>query len=247
MPIHFAEIIKESPMTREMAFECLLVSEDPAVFCTMHRVLKDFSITTNLCMNTSQARQLLNEGGPDLIVMDWDSEAPSEFVRDLHNTSAPQKPTIVAVAGQDQPVPEGAIVLRKPLTFESGTESMRAVYTRMVRDFRKHVRYAVMEAVLATDQSQRSLRLTVTNIGDGGVGVTTNEKLGIGDVLSFSMPLPDTGREILVQARVLWTREYGAAGCEFVRIPHADLQVMLDWLKSRCRIKQPLIDLNPRF
>ena len=234
-------------MTSEMTFECLLVSQDPAVFCTMQRVLKDFSITTSLCLNTSQARQLLTDGGPDLLVMDWDTDSPSELVRELHSSATAQRPTIVAVAAQNQPVPEGAIVLRKPLTVESGTESMRTVYSRMVRDFRQHVRYAVMEAVLATDQNQRSLRLTVTNIGDGGVGISTNEKLSIGDLLSFSMPLPETRREISVHARVVWTREYGAAGCAFVRIPHSDLRVMLDWLKSRCQIKQPLIDLNPRF
>ena len=62
-------------MTPEMAFECLLVSHDPAVFCTMDRILQDFSIHTNVCQNPSRAANLLAEGNTDLIVIDLESRA----------------------------------------------------------------------------------------------------------------------------------------------------------------------------
>jgi hypothetical protein len=59
--------------------------------------------------------------------------------------------------------------------------------------------------------------------------------------LSFRVPLPGLGSEIHIQARVLWTRPYGSAGCEFGSIAPGDLQVLHAWLASRYRFKKPLI------
>lgn len=230
-------------MTPEMIFECLLVSHDPTVFCTMNRILEDFSIATNICLTASKAANLLEQGGTDLIVIDWDDDSYT-LVHDASMSRLKQKPTILALAPDDRIIPGVHVLVRKPLTRESGTKSMCVAYTRMIRDFRKHVRYALMTPVRATDDDNRTLSLTVTNIGDGGVGLSTRDTLAVGGTLSFSLLLPGTQREISIQARVLWTREYGVAGCEFVRIPPTDLQVMLDWLQSRCRIKKPLINFE---
>jgi len=54
--------------------------------------------------------------------------------------------------------------------------------------------------------------------------------------------LPGARREVLVNVRVLWTRDYGRIGCEFVRIPPVDLIVLHDWLKERSRVKKPLVE-----
>jgi PilZ domain len=133
------------------------------------------------------------------------------------------------------------VILRKPVTHESGLTSLKAAYSRMVRDYRKHTRFAVMAPVAATDEDTRTVEVTVTNIGEGGVGLTSVETLRIGGTLSFRIRLPELKNEVSIQARVLWTRSYGAAGCEFVHIPTFDLQLLHAWLESRYRIKRPLI------
>ena len=231
-------------MTPEIAFDCLLLSQDLTVLSTMHRILKDFSIATDLCLRPSQATNLLQAGSKDLIVIDWDSEASLVSVQEAWESRGNQKPTVLAVAKENQAVPAGHVVLRKPMTHESGTMAMRAAYSRMVQECRRHMRHAVMTGVVATDDRRRTLPMTVTNLGDGGVGLITKEEISVGTVLSLPLALPGTGRELSIQARVLWTREYGALGCEFVQIPPADLQIMLDWLKQRCRIKKPAISLD---
>jgi hypothetical protein len=229
-------------MTPEMSFECLLISRDPAVFCTMHRILEDFSIATNICLTTSRATELLQEGSTDLIVIDCDSELSSELVDEVLSTRLKQKPTILALAGDDRIMPGVHVIVRKPITRESATQSMRSAYSRMVTDFRKHVRYAVMAKVEATDQRNSTRSLVVSNIGQGGVGLCTKEVLAVGDILSFALPLPGTKQTISIRARVLWTRQYGAAGCEFATVPSRDAEILRDWLTSRCRIKDPRID-----
>jgi len=241
-------------MTPEMAFECLLVSHDPAVFCTMNRILQDFSIHTNVCPNPSRFGDLLADGSTDLIVIDLESEHSSELLHQIFESGMRQKPTILAVSSMDCVIPGVHVILRKPVTPESGAKSLKVAYSRMLRDYRKHTRFALMAAVQATDNNNRILSVIVTNIGEGGVGLTTNtnigeggvgptskEKLTIGSIVSFRVPLPGLSSKIDIQARVLWTRQYGAAGCEFVRIPPSDLQVLHAWLESRYRFKKPLI------
>jgi CheY-like chemotaxis protein len=240
-------------MTSEMAFECLLVSHDPAVFCTMDRILQDLAIHTNVCPNPSKAADLLADGSTDLIVIDLESGQSSELMRQIFESHMRHKPTILAVSAVDCVIPGVHVFLRKPVTPESGAKSLKAAYSRMLSDHRKHTRFTLMTRVLTMDENNRTLSVTVTNIGERGVGLfvntdigedgdglTVNRKLAVGSIVSFRVPLPGLGSVIYVQARVLWTRQYGAAGCEFVRISPRDLQILHAWLESRYQFKKPL-------
>jgi hypothetical protein len=73
------------------------------------------------------------------------------------------------------------------------------------------------------------------------VGLSSKEEFAIGDMLSFHLLLPGTERPIYIEARVQWARNYGAAGCEYLRIPPVDLNILHDWLKSKPQIKKPLV------
>lgn len=228
-------------MTSEMAFECLLISRDPSVVCTMNRLLGDLSISTNLCLSSSRAIEQLSQGSTDLIVIDWEDD--SDLLQGIQKAGRWQKPTIVAVSSRDCPVPGAHIVVRKPVTEAAIAKSLRAAYSRMLYDYRRHARYALMSSVQATDANKRSVEVTITDIGDGGVGLSSREEFAIGDVLSFHLLLPGAHKRIYIEARIQWARNYGAAGCEYVRIPPVDLNILHDWLKSKTHIKKPLVDI----
>lgn len=227
-------------MTPEMAFECLLVTPDPGVFSTMEGILQGLCIETKVCSHASNAADLLIGGSTDLIVIDLEAENSLAFIRQVASCMR-QKPTVLGVSGANSVISEVHVVLRKPVTHESGLTSLKTAYSRMVRDYRKHTRFAVMKQVTATDDDGRILTVTVTNVGQGGVGITSIETLRIGGVLSFRMRLPELQNEISIRARILWTRPYGAAGCEFVNVSPFDLQLLYAWLESRYRIKKPVI------
>jgi hypothetical protein len=230
-------------MTPEMTFECLLVTPDPSVFHTMEGILGDFSIETKVCPRASSAAKLLSDGETDaidLIVIDLEAEDSSQLLKQIESRTR-HKPTVLALSAADCAAPGVHVILRKPVTRESGVTSLKAAYSRMVHDFRKHTRFAVMSPTVAADEENRNLPITVTNIGEGGVGLTSVETLRIGEILSFRMRLPELQNQISIRAKVLWTRPYGAAGCEFVNIPPFDLQLLRAWLESRYRIKTPVI------
>jgi hypothetical protein len=233
---------ERSIVTADMAFECLLITHDPRVFSTMSRILRDFSICTDVCLSSSKAIKLLGKGGTDLIVIDWEEDS-SEFLHELWKSANWQKPTVVAISSQDRRVPGAHIVLRKPVTGESGRKSMKVAYARMLQDHRRHARYALMTPVIALDDRNRTVPVTIMDIGEGGVGVNSEEDFIVGDALSFRLLLPAAKREINIRARVLWTQGSGRVGCEFLRIPPVDLNILRDWLKQRMEVKRPLAEI----
>lgn len=228
-------------MTSDMAFECLFVSRDTSLFRVIGRILRDLSISTSICLSSSKAFDLLGKGAADLIVIDYECEESSELMRQIWKGGKWKKPTIVAVSNTQAMPPGAHVVLRKPVTTETGVKCFKDAYSRMLVDYRRHARHALMLPVDATfDDDSRQVSLVITDIGDGGVGLSTKENLVVGDMLSFRVALPGAPRQILVHVRVLWTREYGRAGCEFVRIPPVDLMMLHDWLKAKSRVKKPL-------
>jgi PilZ domain len=228
-------------MTSDMAFECLLVSRDPSVVCTVNKQLGKLSISTNICLSPAKALGQLSEGGADLVVVDLDDDA-AELLQRIQESGRWQKPTVVAVSSGDYPVHGAHVVVRKPVTEVSVARSLKAAYSRMLCDYRRHVRYALMTSVKATVKNQ-PVDVTITDIGDGGVGLSSRDEFAIGDVLSFHLLLPGTVRAIYIEAKVQWARNYGALGCEYVRIPPVDLNILHDWLRKKTQIKKPLLEI----
>jgi PilZ domain len=224
-------------MTSDMAFECLLVSHDPAVCSTFTRVLSDFSVQSDHCLTSSKAPQLLAKGSHDLIVIDWEGQASLEALEEIQRMK--RKPTVMAISAEDCPLPGVHVALRKPVTRECAKAYFRVAYSRMLIDHRRRARYALMTSVVAYDEKKRRIPLTVTDIGEGGIGVSSKEKLAVGDVLFLNLTIASDEKPLCLEARVLRTREYGAAGCEFVRMSPADRDTLREWLRQKMPIKKP--------
>ncbi len=230
-------------MTPDLSFECLFISHDPEVFGIVNRVLRDLSISTNICLSSSKAAALLEKNDTDLIVIDWDGNGSSDLLHEIWKPSKRKNPTIVAILPVDCHPPGVHVVLKKPVTADSGMKSLKTAYSLMLHEHRRHARCALMMSVKATDDSNRDVPVTVLDISDGGVGLSSKEKLAIGEVLSFRLLLPGAIKDIYFQARILWIKDYGRAGGEFVRIPPVDLTILHDWLKRKIQIKKPLITI----
>lgn len=228
-------------MTPEMAFECLLVSHDTGLCCTMNEVFHNFSIVVETCLTASKACEIVCERNPDLVAIDCDGDPSSSLLQAIWTSPHRRKPTILGLSGDARPIPGAHFVLRKPVSQRSATESLKAAYHRMLLDYRLKTRYAIMTRLDARNAEGRNVSVTVTDIGEGGMGLSSKEKLAVGNELAFVLHLPQTPRAIHIQARVIWTREYGAAGCDFLAIPPVDREMLRDWLKTKTQVKKPLI------
>ncbi|MGB7599625.1 MAG: PilZ domain-containing protein [Candidatus Sulfotelmatobacter sp.] len=208
----------------------------------MNKLLDDLSISTKVCLSPSKAFDQLEGRNTDLVIVDWDEDS-AELLTGIRKSNGWRKPTVVAVSHNACTLRGADIMLSKPVTDKAGARSLKAAYSRMLYDHRRHTRYALMSKVMAMDERERSIEVTILDIGDGGVGISTKEHFTVGDVLCFRLLLPGADRTIYIQARVQWTREYGALGCEFLRIPPVDLNILHDWLTSKNRIKKPVVAL----
>ena len=230
-------------MTPQMAFECLLVSHDAGLRCTMNEVLHNFSVAVDNCLSSSKACEIVPDRNHDLVVIDWDGDPSLPLLHTIWNLPQRRKPTILAISGEGKSIPGVHFTSRKPVTTGSATESLKSAYFRMLLDYRLKARYAVMTRLTAKDTGGRSVSVTVTDIGEGGIGISSKEILTVGEELSFALRLHRATLPIHIQARVIWTREYGIAGCDFLNIPPVDREILRDWLKAKMQVKKPLISL----
>jgi hypothetical protein len=208
----------------------------------MGPLLQDFAIATEVCPTSAKAVAHLSSGATDLVIVDWQNDSAG-LVEHIERSRGLKKPTVVIVSEIGSSAPGTYSLLRKPVTIESGTNSLKAAYSKMLHDYRRHTRYAVMASVVAKNQYGRSVPINVVNIGEGGIGLATQEFVARGDVLSFCLLLPGMDAPIGLNAKVLWTRQYGAVGCEFVHIGESDSSRLRGWLEEKCLIKKPLTRL----
>jgi len=229
-------------MSSDMAFECLLIARDTGLVCTWDRLLKNLSISTQIYMGSSEACEQLSQASVDLIVVDFEGDA-TEVLNEIKPPAMWHKPTVVAVSAGDSSIQGAHVMLRKPVTEESGAISLKAAYFRMLHDYRRHRRFALMSSAQATANDNRSEEMTITDIGDGGFGFTGKAAFSVGDVLRLRLLPPAAARPLALEARVRWTRNYGAAGCKFVHIPPSDRSILNDWLKTKIQVKKPLVEM----
>jgi len=230
-------------MTPELEFECLLVSGDAGLRGTIKQVLYNFSIAVDDCLTASKACEMFPGQNHDLVVIDWDGDCSLPLLHTIWNSPNRRKSTILGISSDDRSIPGVHFVLRKPITSGSATESLKSAYRRMLLDYRLKARYAIMVPLTAQHSNGTKVSVTVTDIGEGGVGISSKEKLAVADELSFAVSLPKTPQPIHVQVRVVWTRQYGAAGCDFLSIPPVDREILRDWIKTKTQVKKPLISI----
>ena len=181
------------------------------------------------------------DGGIDLIVIDLTDDQSINLLREIWKSGAAKKPIIVGITNSQHGVPGIHVRLARPVTGESALECLKAAYSRMLVDFRNHARWALMVSVAATDDTNRLVPITVTDIGYGGVGLRVQPTPEIGRVLTFRLLLPGASRMIHIEARVIWNRDFGRTGCEFVRIPPVDLDILHTWIKQKTIVKGPAV------
>jgi CheY-like chemotaxis protein len=230
-------------MTPDMKFEALLVSQDLQVLQRALETMEDLSIDVDICRSPSGALDLLSRRNVDLVILDYDEgNGTAEIAKTLSKSGGRLKTTIAALVdgsfSRKQISEAGAdVLIQKPLSDNFKSDFRNLVYSRMVRECRRHPRYAVRWLVAAKDQKDRPVPVTMEDISRAGVGLSFVGKLLVDDILTFRLLLPGTNQIIRFAARVLWTLRDNRAGAEFVSISTVDADVLDTWLQSRHRVK----------
>ena len=204
--------------------------------------MQDFSIAIDHCLLGSKGLKALEEENPDLVVIDCQGETYPKFLQKLSNVAKKPKPTTVLIAERELSSGLSHIFLTRPVSNWSATQAMKSAYSRMLVNHRLHARHAVYEPVEAQDETGKTHRVVVTDLGEGGFGLRATD-LSVGTRVSLCVHPPGLSVALHIEGRVIWTREYGTAGCEIVAMPPVDRDIYREWLKDRIRVRKPLIDV----
>jgi len=226
-------------MTPDMKFEALLVSQDLEILQRMLETMEDLSIDVDVCRSPSRAADLLTNRNVDLVIFDCnEANDGADIVKTISKSEGCLKTTIAALvddpASGQQITDAGAhVLIYKPLTNHFNRDFRDLVYSRMVREWRRHPRYAVRWLVAAKDSKGGAVQVTMEDISRAGVGLSFVGKLLVGDLLVFRLLLPGTNQIIRFDARVLWNLSDNRAGAVFENISTVDADVLDIWLQSR--------------
>jgi hypothetical protein len=175
-------------MTSDTAFEYLLIPRNPGVVCVLDRFLGNLSIGVHICV--SQTLDQVAPGSIDPIVVDWDDDT-ADLLHGMRTSDRWHKPSAVAVSPPDYPVSGAHVVLPKPVTEESGAISLRVGYSRRLCHYRRRrTRYVLMGSVPTSYHDDRSVDITIADIGDGGVGFVSQEEALWAMFRAFVSPSP---------------------------------------------------------
>jgi len=229
-------------VTPEMQFECLLVCSNAATYSTLSRVLQSFSIAVDHSLSGHKSLKAIDDGNHDLIVIDYQGEADADLLQRFSRVTRKPKPTIVLI-GEHQFHAGGVhIFLQKPVTDWAATEALKSAYSHMLLNHRWHARYALYERVEAQDDSGKIYQVVVTDIGEGGFGLKA-AGLSVGTRLSLHVHMRGLPSALQIGGRVIWTRDYGVAGCDISATPPLDRELLRGWLRDHLRVRKPLISI----
>ena len=230
-------------MTPDMKFEALLVSQNLQILQRTLETMEDLSIDVDICGSPSRAVDLLTKRSVDLVILDYDEgNGTAEIAKTLSKSGACLKTTIAALVdgsfSGEQITEAGAhVLIQKPLSDNFKSDFRNLVYSRMVREWRRHPRYAIRWLVAAKDSKDRPVQVTMEDLSRAGVGLSFVGKLFVDDVLSFRLLLPGTNQIIRFDARVLWNLRDNRAGAVFENISTVDADALDAWLQSRYGVK----------
>jgi hypothetical protein len=230
-------------MNAETTFEALVLSRDVSAFRVVNLCLRELSIVTNICFSADKAAGELKPNRTDLVLLDFDTHECSALLRQIWRCGTGKRPTIVALSRTATHIPGAHFVLQKPMTHAPAITSFRAIYRYMLLNYRQHARCSVMLPADIIDENLSVRKLIVTDIGQGGMGLMTREEIAVGSILKLKLELPETPRCMRVEARVLWKRAYSRLGCDFHRISTIDAIMLQEWIRNRCGVKKPLIEV----
>jgi len=140
----------------------MLVSSDALVYGPINRALRNFSIALKLCLTPCGAKDAVQSGHHDMVIIDWGGETCVDFLHDIWALKK-TKPTIIIISEEGCLVRGGHFALTKPVTDWSANEVLKTAYAHMLLDHRIPLRLPVYEPVEAKDESGNAHKLIITD------------------------------------------------------------------------------------
>lgn len=230
-----------------MPLESLLLSRDPEVIRILQPALEKLSIEVEVCNGVSSGQEILRTEKFDAVIVDCDDlKGALSVLGSLRKGVSNKNSVTFAILNGSTTTQEafqmGAnFVLQKPISAVNAKRCFSAAVNFMMRERRRYFRHPVeMPATLSFGEGKK-MKVTLTNISEGGMAIFFRGTLPKGGVSTVSFKLPGTATPMEPKVQMAWMDDSGRAGLRFIDISK-DSRAQLDsWLAEQCEKmdKQP--------
>ena len=229
-----------------MQLESLLLSRDPEVIRVVQPALEQLSIDVEVCRGVNSGQEILRTERFDAIIIDCDDLKGALGVLEGLRKSVSNKnsATFAIVNGNtttQQAFKMGAnFVLQKPISALNAKRCFSAAVNFMMRERRRYFRHPVeMPATLSFGEGQK-MKVTVTNLSEGGMAIFFRGPLPKGRVSTVSFNLPGAASALEPKVQVAWMDESGHAGLRFIDVSKESRAQLDAWLAGQSeKIEKP--------
>ena len=242
---HFGAIEPEAYHESSMPLESLLLSRDPEVIRVLQPALEKLSVDVEVCRGVSSGQEILRTEKFDAIIVDCDDLKGALGVLEGLRKSASNKNSVTFAILNGSTTTQQAFqmganfVLQKPVSALNAKRCLSAAINFMIRERRRYFRHPVeMSATISFSEGQK-LKVTLTNISEGGMAVFFREPLPKGAISSVSFKLPGAATPLEPKVQIAWMDESGRAGLRFVDMNKESRAQLDGWLAEQSEKTAP--------
>ena len=237
-----------------MQLESLLLSRDPEVIRVVQPALEKLSIDVEVCRGVNSGEEILRTERFDAIIVDCDDlKGALGVLEGLRNSVSNKNSATFAIVNGTTTTQHafkmGAnFVLQKPISALNARRCFSAAVNFMMRERRRYFRHPVeMPATLSFGEGQK-MKVTVTNLSEGGMAIFFRGPLPKGRVSTVSFNLPGAASALEPRVQVAWMDESGHAGCALLMSPrNRGRSSMPGWPDNATKSINPPSNLVPDY
>jgi ActR/RegA family two-component response regulator len=223
-----------------MPLESLLLSRDPEIIRVLQPALEKLSIDVEVCRGVGSGNEILRTEKFDAIIVDCDDlKGALGVLEGLRKSASNRNSVTFAILNGStttkQAFQMGAnFVLQKPVSALNAMRCFSAAVNFMLRERRRYFRHPMEESATLTFSEGQKLKVSLTNLSEGGMATFFRGPLPKGSVSSVSFKLPGNVSALDTKVQIAWIDDSGRAGLRFIEMPKESRTRLDAWLAEQC-------------
>jgi DNA-binding response OmpR family regulator len=220
-----------------MALISLLLSRDQQVIGVIRTALQKVAVEVEICRGARSGCEILSSEKFDAVIVDCDDlQGGLDVLQNLRHGQSNRNSVTFAILNGKTTTHEafelGAqFVLQKPISPSGAARCFNAALGFMEHEQRRYFRRPVEMATLVISNLGQELKVTATNVSEGGMAITFRGKWLKGVVSKVSFTLP--GEPAMeTKAQLAWVDGSGHAGLRFSELSQSSRQKLERWVSD---------------
>lgn len=215
-----------------------MVTGSPEQFRLWRGALGELGVEMDASRSATEAAEKLARGKYEAVAVDHDTVGGSAGLLMAVRSAPTSHHAVLFVISTARTRPANLagfgvnFFLTKPVTPEWLGRCLRAAHGAMMADQRRYFRQSV-DIPVTIEAGGSQLRGRITNLSEGGMGVTVSGLEGVRQKVRVSFMLPGGERPLEARAAVAWADENGRAGLIFQDLLPSQRAALMEWLSAR--------------